>query len=147
MHLRWQTVVLLLANIASGIGCASPTAPELSTEVTLQVARSGSPDAPAGAVSPPAIVVEGQRVVVLGLMPTPSPCQIISASRTLSGNQVTFRLATQPASSGCVTVLGEFAYRAATQLARGTYLVKVVHEYPGTGWPTVIAREATVIVP
>lgn len=85
--------------------------------------------------------------MALGLIPTPNPCQIISASLALSGNQATFRLAARSAPVVCIQITGEYAYRATTHLARGTYLVTVVHEYPGTGWPTVIAREATVIVP
>ncbi len=144
-HLRRPPLVVLLAIVASGVSCSVPTAPE-SSEVGLQVAPSGSASAPARSTSPPSILVEGRRVVVLGLMTTPDPCRTISASRQISRNEVTIRMTARSDASPCVTVVAEFAYRATTPLAPGTYLIKVVHEYPGTGWPTVVAGEATVVI-
>jgi hypothetical protein len=135
-----------VALVAACAGCNSPTNPDPLPTVTVQAAESSSSGAPAGATSPPTILAEGQGIVVLGLMKTPTPCQTITGSGSTSGNQVTIRLTARPFGQGCILVLGEFAYRATTPMPPGTYVVEVVHEYPGTGWPTEVVRKATVVV-
>lgn len=79
-------------------------------------------------------------------MSTPTPCLTITGSGSISGNEVTITLTARPLGGACILMLGEFAYRAATPLPSGTYVVEVVHEYPGTGWPTEVVRKATVLV-
>jgi hypothetical protein len=79
-------------------------------------------------------------------MPTPDPCQFISASGTRSGNQLSIKIAATHRPVGCILVVGEFAYRATIPLSAGTYSVEVMHEYPGTGWATEVVRKATVLV-
>jgi hypothetical protein len=143
---RVHHLAAILAFVVGGTGCGAPTSPDPLPSVTLQAALSGSSGAPAGATSPPTVLGEQARVVVLGLMPTPDPCHFISASASKSGSQVTITLTARRIGGVCVTVIGEFAYRAVTPMSPGTYTVDVVHEYPGTGWPTEVVRKATVLV-
>ena len=141
-----QIGVAALALLVGSAGCSNPTSPDQLATVTVQAAVTGSSQAPAGATAPPTIVAEGQAIVVLGLMSTPDPCQTIAASGSKSGNHVTITLSARRTGEVCVAVLGQFAYRATAPLPPGTYVVEVVHEYPGTGWPTEVARRATVLV-
>jgi len=144
----WQYeggMVLLAALVAAG--CSAPTRSAPSAAVNLQVAPAQSSGAPEGATSPPTIRVEGRQLVVLGRLDTPNPCQVITAQAAVDGGLVTVRLMAQGVGGVCVTVLGEYAYRVTRALEPGVYQVRVVHEYPGTGWPTVVAREASISVP
>jgi hypothetical protein len=43
-------------------------------------------------------------------------------------------------------VLGRFSYEAVITLPAGTYTVALVHEFPGTGWPTTEILRQTVTV-
>lgn len=142
----WCACLVRLALVVGSAGCGTPTSPDQLPTVNLQVALSKSSGAPAGATAPPTILGEDQRIVVLGLMTTPDPCQSISASASKSGNQVTITLTARRIGEGCITSIAEFAYRAVSPMSSGTYTVEVVHEYPGTGWPTTVVRRATVLV-
>lgn len=142
----WYARLTVMALVVGCAACSASTSPDQLPTVNLQVALSGSSGAPVGATSPSTIVAEGQGIVVLGLMSTPDPCQTITASGSKSGNQVTITLTARRVGGICVGMIGEFAYRAVTPMSPGTYAVEVVHEYPGTGWPTEVVRKTTVLV-
>ena len=146
---RWQHgLVIALAALVVGVAaCRTPTTPDASAATMIQVAEQGSAAAPAGATNPPTIRLEGRTLVVVGLMDTPTPCFSISADATVSGQNVTVRISARPVGQVCILITGRFAYRATRPLRPGTYDVKVIHEYPGTGWDTITAGSATVSVP
>lgn len=137
---------VLWVLVAVGAGCSSPTSPNPSAAATLQGAERGSSTAPAGATNPPTIRPEGQTLVVLGLMDTPDPCQSITADVAVSGSAVTVRVSARGVGQVCVAAIGRFAYRVSKVVARGTYDVTVMHEYPGSGWETIVAGSATIAV-
>jgi len=136
---------VLVALAAGCAGCGTPTSPDQVSTWSLHLTESGAIQAPAGASFPPAIIVQGRGIVVLGLFHTPDPCYTFAGYGSQSLNRVTFKLIARRRGEGCIQPLGEFAYQAATSLSPGHYQVEVVHEIVGLGLPKVV-RKATVEV-
>jgi hypothetical protein len=127
--------------------CGDSVAPAPSPTVSSAIAVVGSDSAPAGATSTPRIEVEGSALVVRGVIETPNPCQRLSAAVTQRAGRVEVTISARPQGDACIAVLGQFAYRVTEQLPRGQYVVALRHQYPGTGWPTVLVTEQTIIIP
>ena len=77
----------------------------------------------------------------------PDPCQQLTADAGRSGSTVTLRVRISRVGEACIAAIGTFEYAAVIgQLAPGSYQLRVVHEYPGTGWPSGQVLERTVEV-
>jgi hypothetical protein len=75
------------------------------------------------------------EIIFVGQFNTPDPCFRINARVEHSGSTVTLRLTADRTRTGCENILGAFRYAGAIRgLSPGTYQVKIVHEFPGTGW-------------
>jgi hypothetical protein len=141
---RVALAALLTVSISA---CDDTVAPKQSATVSSSIAVVGSDSAPAGATDTPRIEVEGSTLVVRGVIETPNPCQRLSAAVTQRAGRVEVTITARPQGEVCITVLGQFAYRVAEQLPRGQYIVALRHQYPGTGWPTVLVTEQTISIP
>lgn len=77
----------------------------------------------------------------------PNPCQSLSAELDRSDVGAILRVRIERRDESCVAVIGTFQYEAVMEeLPAGEYHVEVVHEYPGTGWPSGTVHEESVIV-
>lgn len=68
----------------------------------------------------------------------PDPCRRLSGTVRRTGRDVALQVVIRPPEGGmCVTVVGNYTYSASIGgLEPGTYTLKVIHDYPGTGWPS-----------
>jgi hypothetical protein len=80
-------------------------------------------------------------------METPDPCRRLAGSVEAAGSRLTLRVDAVREGEMCAQVIAAFAYEAAvTGLAPGTYTLRVVHAYPGSGWDPQTALEQSVTV-
>jgi len=109
----------------------------------LQEPAAGQAQAPTGVQA----AGEAGRIDVKGHMQTPDPCRRLSGTADTSGREVTLRVNAVREGEMCTQVIADFAYDAAiTGLEPGTYRLRVVHAYPGTGWDTQTALDQSVTV-
>ncbi len=110
---------------------------------TLQEPSTGQAQTPTGIQA----TGETGRIDVKGHMQTPDPCRRLSGTVDASGREVTLRVNATREGEMCTQVIANFAYDAAiTGLESGTYRLRVVHAYPGTGWDTQTALDQSVTV-
>lgn len=87
------------------------------------------------------------RLTVTSRLSTPDPCQRLTGVMERSDAVVTLRVRINREGQGCVAMIGTFRYTAVIQgLSPGTYGLRVIHEYPGTGWPSGVVLERDVPV-
>lgn len=84
--------------------------------------------------------------VIRGTASTPTPCHRLGAAAQRAGDAVTVTVsATADPDAMCVQAIGNIPYTATVRgLPAGTYMLRVVHTYPGTGWETATALETRV---
>lgn len=84
--------------------------------------------------------------VVRGIITTPNPCHRLSGAVERAGETVTVRVtATADPDGMCIASIGAIPYTATVRgLPAGSYTLRVLHTYPGTGWDTATALEARV---
>lgn len=106
-----------------------------------------APAAPAAGTGTRAEGGSAGAVAVQGRMDTPDPCRRLSGTVEAAGGQLTLRVDAAREGDMCTQVIAAFAYDARiTGLAPGTYRLRVVHAYPGTGWDARTALEQSVTV-
>ena len=142
---RRLTLSLLALLLA---GCAASTAPD-PERPAFAWGHVGSPGAPEGATDPPTVRVREGGLEVLGIITTPHPCLDVSAELERDGRTISLAItASSDRLELCIGVLGRFAYAAdVPDLEAGSYRVVVTHVIPNSGWPTVVALDAEVVVP
>jgi hypothetical protein len=93
-------------------------------------------------------VTEGRgRIAVSARLSAADPCQRLTGELDRRASRLTLRVTIRRVGQGCVAAIGTFAYDATIRgLAPGEYTLRVVHDYPNTGWPsgTVLERQVTV---
>ena len=79
-------------------------------------------------------------------MSTPTPCHRLSGAVERSGETVTLRVsAAADPEMMCIQSIGAIPYTATVRgLPAGSWDVRVLHTYPGTGWDTATALQARV---
>lgn len=134
---------------AGGAAAGGPRV-ELTARLVEPTPTSADPGAPP---APPAeeagARAEGGAgsVAVRGRMETPDPCRRLSGSVEAAGNRLTLRVDAVREGEMCAQVIAAFSYEAAvTGVAPGTYTLRVVHAYPGSGWDAQTALEQSVTV-
>lgn len=128
-------------------GSRSP-ADTLRVQLTARGLGPSGPEGP-GPAAPAGVSARGEagRIVVAGRMETPDPCRRLTGTARRAGGEVTLRVEAHREGEGCIQVIAAFAYDAEVAgLPPGTYRLRVVHAYPGTGWDTQTALEETVRV-
>ncbi|MEW5928028.1 MAG: hypothetical protein AB1941_11125 [Gemmatimonadota bacterium] len=134
------------APAAGGAASGGPRV-ELTARLVEPVPDAGAlPAAPVGETGARAEGGAGS-VAVRGRMETPDPCRRLAGSVEAAGNRLTLRVDAVREGEMCAQVIAAFAYEAAViGLAPGTYRLRVVHAYPGTGWDPRTALEQDVTV-
>lgn len=149
---RTLTVLLLALAACTSTGADHPGPAESS--------NPGQP-APGGAqlefsarqggdVSQPGARAQGGsgRITVEGSLSAPDPCRKVTGALERSGSELTLRVSVAAGGAEvCAQMIAGFAYTAAVSgLAPGTYTLRVVHTYPGTGWETTTVLNERVAV-
>jgi hypothetical protein len=155
-----KAVLLTVLVLAA---CARPVASDART--------SESPDSPGGAPSTGARQVKlefqqgqggssnggeqgatatagSERIAISGTMQTPNPCYKLSGELQQQGQTLSVRVVGQADPNAmCIQSIGAIPYTATLRdVAPGTYTVRVIHTYPGTGWDAAAALETQVTV-
>jgi hypothetical protein len=138
-----RTATVLAAFLLSGCALELTGPNPADLEFTVESAHHGE------WLEHPEVAATGDAgaVRVDARLSAPSPCQQLTAQADRSGSEVTLRVRISPVGEACVASIGTFEYAAVIgQLAPGSYQLRVVHEYPGTGWPSGPVLEQTVEV-
>jgi hypothetical protein len=138
---------VLLAALMLAIACGELFGPQERAARELTAGVVGSDSAPAGATQPTAFALNGRELVARGLLTAPSPCQELRHSGVGQAFTLVFVIDARSRSGGCVDAVTTFAYRLRVRLEPGEYQVSVVHRFPETGWPEVIAGDTLLRVP
>lgn len=93
----------------------------------------------------PAVTIDSVapgRVMLSGVVGTPTPCHGVSADVGLRDGTLTLTLvATAQPGAICVQVIGTLGYQARISgLSAGRYTLEVVARYPGSGWESRVER-------
>jgi hypothetical protein len=86
-------------------------------------------------------------VTVRGTISTPNPCFALSGAAASEGRTLTLTVTARSNAEVCVQSIGTLGYDATLRgVPAGSYTVRVVHTYVGTGWPTQTAATHEVQV-
>lgn len=89
------------------------------------------------------------QVEVTARLSAPDPCRDLSGELSRSGQELTLTVSVRGRDDGmmCTAVVATFGYTATLGgLAPGSYTLRVVHDYPGTGWPSGPVLEESLTV-
>lgn len=87
------------------------------------------------------------RITVEGRLSAPDPCRKVTGALEGSGTDLTLRVSVAATEGVCAQMIAAFGYTGAlTRLPPGTYRLRVVHTYPGTGWETRTVADERVTV-
>jgi hypothetical protein len=121
-------------------GSATPVAPgPITVRLTQRAATEG--DATLTATGGTG------TVAVRGSLSAPNPCHVLTGTAAREGRTVTLTVASRASGNPCIQSIGTLGYDATLAgLEAGTYSLRVVHTYPGTGWETKTALTKDVQV-
>lgn len=140
MRCRIAVALLLVASL----GCDSSPAAPSPTIASFQYSASLSHGSPPNA---PSVHAGAGQIEIRGDLDAPDPCYTLEAELSADEQALTVRVTAQDSKTGgCVQVIGRFSYSAVIDVPEGTYLLSIVHTYPGTGWPTTEVLRETVTV-
>lgn len=128
---------------SAGTGGATPA--QGSQQVTVELVP-GTAASSAGSEQPSTAEGAAGGAVVRGTVSTPTPCHRLSAAAQRAGETVTVTIsATADPDAMCVQAIGALPYTATVRgLPAGSYALRVLHTYPGTGWETATALETRI---
>jgi hypothetical protein len=135
-------------STAGGPDSAGPPnagAPAGAQQLTVQLVP-GEAGSAAGGEQQAAAEGAAGGAVVRGTISTPNPCHRLAAAVERAGETVTVRItATADPETMCIASIGAIPYTATLRgLPAGSYTLRVLHLYPGTGWETATALETRV---
>ncbi len=123
-------LVLVFFPLFSCSGASVTQSVQPEVELSIEPTTTGSSDQ-----VPTITSASVDNTVVSGVISTPNPCYTIDAAIEADGHNLTLTVTARSQPTICVQVLGLFAYEArVTGLAAGSYPIRMVYEYPDTGW-------------
>ena len=125
---------------SAGTPAAAPA--QGAQQLTVQLVPGPAASASGGEQSATAEGAAG-GAVVRGTMSTPTPCHRLSGTVQRTGETVTLTVsAASDPETMCIQSIGAIPYTATVRgLPAGSYTLRVLHTYPGTGWETATALE------
>jgi hypothetical protein len=119
-------------------GGDAPAAPGPVTVELKQRATGEAPNAATGGAG---------TVTVTGTVSTPNPCHDLSGAATLQGSTLTLTVSARGNADMCIQSIGAIGFDATLRgVPAGSYTLRVVHTYPGSGWETKTAMTQQVQV-
>ena len=86
-------------------------------------------------------------VTVSGTVSTPNPCHVLSGAASREGSTLTLTLTARSNAEMCIQSIGSLGFDATLRsVPAGSYTLRVVHTYPGSGWETKTAMTQQVQV-
>jgi hypothetical protein len=131
---------------SAGVPSTQPAEPG-AQQVTVQLTQ-GQGASSAGEDRSAAAEPSAGGATVRGLMSTPTPCHRLTGAVERAASTVTLRVsAASDPETMCIASIGSIPYTAVIRgLPAGSYTLRVVHTYPGTGWETATALETQIAV-
>ena len=128
---------------SAGTPAAAPAQGAQQLTVQLVPGQAGSSS---GGEQPPQAEGAPGGAVVRATMTTPTPCHRLSGAVQRAGETVTLTVsAASDPEMMCIQSIGAIPYTATVRgLPAGSYTLRVVHTYPGTGWETATALETRI---
>jgi hypothetical protein len=116
-----------------------------SQQVTVELVP-GAATSSAGNEQPSTAEGAAGGAVVRGTVSTPTPCHRLRGTVQRAGETVTLTIAAAADPDAmCVQAIGAIPYTATVRgLPAGSYTLRVLHTYPGSGWETATALETRV---
>ena len=128
-------------NGAPAGGQAPAQPPAAGGPVTVEFKQrepGGAPDGATGGTG---------TVAVRGTVSTPNPCYALSGTAARDGSTLTLTVTARSTAEVCIQSIGTLAFDATLRgVPAGSYTVRVVHTYGGTGWETKTAMTQQVQV-
>jgi len=122
---------------ASGQSPTQPTGGPVTVELT-QREPGGAPDGATGGTG---------TVAVRGTISTPNPCYALSGTAARDGSTLTLTVSARSTAEACIQSIGTLAFDATLRgVPAGSYTLRVLHTYGGTGWETKTAMTQQVQV-
>jgi hypothetical protein len=124
---------------------ATPPAQGGGQEVTVQLTQTQGGSSAGGDQTATAQGAAG-GAVVRGTVSTPTPCHRLTGAVQRAGETVTLTVsAAADPDAMCIQSIGSIPYTATVRgLPAGSYTLRVLHTYPGSGWETATALETRV---
>lgn len=131
----------------SAVAPSAPPAQGGAQQVSVQLTQ-GEGGSSAGDDQRASAEAAAGGATVRGVMSTPNPCHRLTGAVERAGSTVTVRVsATADPDAMCIASIGSIPYTAVLRgLPAGSYTLRVVHTYPGTGWETATALETQITV-
>jgi hypothetical protein len=127
-----------------GTGSGAPAggqAPAPGGPVTVELKQREAGGAPDGATGGTG------TVAVRGTISTPNPCYALSGTAAREGSTLTLTVSARSNAEVCIQSIGTLGYDATLRgVPAGSYTLRVVHTYVGTGWETQTAMTQQVQV-
>ncbi len=120
---------------------AGNAAPAPGGPITVELTQRAATDATGSATGGTG------TVAVRGTVTTPTPCHALSGAAASEGRTITLTVTARSNAEMCVQALGTLGYEATLRgVPAGSYTLRVVHAYVGTGWPakTEMTQEVQV---
>ena len=128
-------------------GGTPPAAPAQggAQQVTVELVQGQGGSSAGGDQSATAEGASG-GAVVRGTASTPTPCHRLTGAVARAGETVTLTVsAAADPDAMCIQSIGSIPYTATIRgLPAGSYTLRVLHTYPGTGWETATALDTRV---
>ena len=88
-----------------------------------------------------------QPIPVSGTVSTPNPCHVLSGAAAREGSTITLTVTARSNAEMCIQSIGSLGFDATLRaVPAGSYTLRVVHTYPGSGWETKTAMTQQVQV-
>jgi hypothetical protein len=86
-------------------------------------------------------------VEIRGSFEAPDPCQTVTGTLDRDGEDLVARISVRSTGEPCIQMIATFVYEGVIRdLSPGSYRVRVLLEYPGTGWDARTAVDTRVTV-
>jgi hypothetical protein len=122
-------------------GQAPAQSPAPGGPITVELRQrepGGEPDGATGGTG---------TVAVRGTISTPNPCYGLGGTAAREGSTLTLTVTARSTAEVCIQSIGTLAFDATLRgVPAGSYTLRVVHTYGGTGWETKTAMTQQVQV-
>ena len=117
-------------------GATTPATPAAPGPVTVRLTQRAATEGDATVTA----TGGAGTVTVRGSLSAPTPCHVLGGTAARDGRTVTLTIAARAGENACIQSIGTLGYDATLAgLEAGSYSLRVVYTYPGTGWDTQTA--------